>query len=1050
MSRISLLILVTPLFALAQEKPNFDYLLSQENALRTGFQVPSSFHNRVSQIAPVEWQKPLGIPTFIFATQSDSAKRVKSDDPESIARAALSEYAGLYRYSTATLSSADLKYVHDVGKGPIIVKFKQTINGLEVFRAETNVVMTRNLDLFAISGYLFPHNQALASAFILNPEQALCVAWQDLFGQEVSPTFWAEDHQEGGYTFFNLSRETPNDLATLQPVRIKPVLYGTADTFRPAYFMEVNGGLAEDRDGSFYAYVIDAENGQLLLRENQVVSDSFTYRVWAQGAPGSFVPFDGPQGNAASPHPTGTPDGYQESFVSAPLITLQNVPFSQNDPWLPAGATETIGNNVDAYVDISGGDGYNGSDFRANTTSTGTFDYTFDHANPTSTTSRKAAILQIFYINNYLHDLYYDYGFDEISGNAQANNFGRGGLGNDRILAEGQDFGGTNNANMSTPADGLSPRMQMYIFSGPNPDRDGTIDYGISAHEWGHYISSRLIPGLFNSSQGASMSEGWGDITALINTVEDGDNYDGAYATGAYATYLAFGLSFENNFYFGIRRYPYSTDFSKNGLTFKHIGGPISNLPPGVPISSLGVESNGNSEVHNAGEVWCTTFWECYKALLDDRSDFADAKDTILTYLTAAYKMTPGSPTFLEARNAMIAAAGASNPDDFVLFWEAYARRGMGPNAIGPARNDSSHSGIVEDFSPGGADVQLVSIAVEEGENCDSDGIVDAGEKGTLSIQVLNSGLTDLASVTATVSSLANIAFDSGGVVNFNPINVLQTGTAQIGFKAAGSIPSLAEIDIHVEYQGTGTGPKMADTTFLANYDVVPHSVSTDPVEYGENGWTTSVSVGTQPWVISEARAASSSHAWFGFDAPSPLDSALMTPAILVPAVGNFTFSFKHAFSFESGNWDGGVLELSTDLMNWVDIGGSASPTYNGTIEINPDSPISNRPAYVNNSPGWPAFSTVNVNLGTTYNGQTVYIRWRVGCDTAEAAEGWYIDDISFPTLATPLFESWLPEADICQLCPGVQTILNSIGANEWPNPNSILDYVSIFNTLCP
>jgi hypothetical protein len=58
-------------------------------------------------------------------------------------------------------------------------------------------------------------------------------------------------------------------------------------------------------------------------------------------------------------------------------------------------------------------------------------------------------------------------GFKEIDGNAQLSNYGRGGAEGDPILAEGQDFSGLNNANMATPSDGGSPRMQMFVFGGP-------------------------------------------------------------------------------------------------------------------------------------------------------------------------------------------------------------------------------------------------------------------------------------------------------------------------------------------------------------------------------------------------------------------------------------------------------------------------------------------------------------------------------------------------------------------------------------------------------
>ena len=64
-----------------------------------------------------------------------------------------------------------------------------------------------------------------------------------------------------------------------------------------------------------------------------------------------------------------------------------------------------------------------------------------------------------------MHDVMYQYGFDEVSGNFQNNNLGRGGIGNDFVKAEALDGGGSNNANFSTPVDGSSGRMQMYVWS---------------------------------------------------------------------------------------------------------------------------------------------------------------------------------------------------------------------------------------------------------------------------------------------------------------------------------------------------------------------------------------------------------------------------------------------------------------------------------------------------------------------------------------------------------------------------------------------------------
>src|SRR4029079_13893561 len=75
----------------------------------------------------------------------------------------------------------------------------------------------------------------------------------------------------------------------------------------------------------------------------------------------------------------------------------------------------------------------------------------------------------LFFTVNYMHDLFYDSGFDEVSGNPQWSNYGRGGIENDPIRAEAQDFSGTDNANASAFSDGTPPRIQMYLW-------DTTVD----------------------------------------------------------------------------------------------------------------------------------------------------------------------------------------------------------------------------------------------------------------------------------------------------------------------------------------------------------------------------------------------------------------------------------------------------------------------------------------------------------------------------------------------------------------------------------------------
>ena len=112
-----------------------------------------------------------------------------------------------------------------------------------------------------------------------------------------------------------------------------------------------------------------------------------------------------------------------------------------------------------------------------------------------------AAVDTLFYVNNWLHDWWYDSGFDEAAGNAQADNLGRGGEGGeggDPIKAEGQDGaleGSLNNANMSTPLDGGSPVMQMYLWSpahstGALTVEPGAVEYTVSKATFGRRCST--------------------------------------------------------------------------------------------------------------------------------------------------------------------------------------------------------------------------------------------------------------------------------------------------------------------------------------------------------------------------------------------------------------------------------------------------------------------------------------------------------------------------------------------------------------------------------
>lgn len=116
--------------------------------------------------------------------------------------------------------------------------------------------------------------------------------------------------------------------------------------------------------------------------------------------------------------------------------------------------TNISGPNVIAYLDR---DNNNAVDAGGVTVSDGNFLATANFAQePTVANNQAVAVQNLFYLNNVLHDVLEGAGFTNAEGNFE---------GNDPVRAEAQDGGAVDNANMSTPIDGSSPRMQMYLWT---------------------------------------------------------------------------------------------------------------------------------------------------------------------------------------------------------------------------------------------------------------------------------------------------------------------------------------------------------------------------------------------------------------------------------------------------------------------------------------------------------------------------------------------------------------------------------------------------------
>ncbi|HKK77444.1 MAG TPA: M36 family metallopeptidase [Saprospiraceae bacterium] len=158
-----------------------------------------------------------------------------------------------------------------------------------------------------------------------------------------------------------------------------------------------------------------------------------------------------------------SPNHGDRSYVVNPADAVAS-PFGWHDTNGVEGPeyTFTRGNNVHAYRDADPDDEPDGPEPEGGEELFFEFPYTIA-GSPTANSD--AAVTQLFYMNNFMHDFTYYFGFDEESGNYQQNNYGKGGRQGDPVRAEAQDGSGLNNANFTPSPDGTNGKMQMFLWS---------------------------------------------------------------------------------------------------------------------------------------------------------------------------------------------------------------------------------------------------------------------------------------------------------------------------------------------------------------------------------------------------------------------------------------------------------------------------------------------------------------------------------------------------------------------------------------------------------
>lgn len=888
------------------------------------------------------------------------------------------------------LSNEDVSYVltdfHSSKKSGVQhIYLRQTFQGLEIVGTESSIHLSAQGEVSSVNNQFVNSLQKRGGKVTTSPQldarQAVIAAVSQLGYtptkeiRVLSQSFMADRKTElsdGG-----ISKSTI-------PARLMYVLNEEGTL---SLIWEIS--IASTNQTEWYNVWLDANNGQIIEKNNWISSCGFDHSIEQENY--FHLPQPQPQknfGGLVAPEailgsymviamPTESPYYGDRTLVLADDVVNANAsPYGWHDTNGSPGAeyTTTRGNNVNAYED---GDNYG---FQPNGGNNLEFNFPFNPNYSHSNQSEAAAITNLFYWNNIIHDVFYEYGFDEASGNFQQNNYGKGGLGNDYVLAEAQDSSGSCNANFGTPPDGSNPVMQMFICG----TQDGDFDNIVIAHEYGHGITNRLTGGASNVNclyNQEAMGEGWGDWFGLMLTMKAGDSRTDKRGIGAYL--MGYGAGAK-----GIRQYYYSTDMSVNPHTYNS----IRNVA--VP--------------HGVGSVWAVMLWDLTWDLIDQYGFDADiyngtgGNNIALHLVVEALKLQPCNPGFVDGRNAILQADqllyGGANQ---CLIWDAFARRGLGFSAS-QGSSGSTTDGVQAFDTPSDTatfeapeDVCVdrgvmtgLSGGTPFGGVYSGPGVTDDGNGTTYTFHPEIAGVgvhTITYSIDATSCATASSDSDqievTEGLVAFCPSDI----QAEVSTENCSAIVTYAMPE----------GSSSCQVSNGENFD------QTNPPNLPQNWTTTSESGSNNLWTTVNTQSGSSPNAAFAVNRSNISLSSLVSPAYKIDSP-NAKLKFKLFYNTEP-SYDGAVLEYSVNNGAWSDIlngGGTfVSGGYISTLSIYYNNPLSGRLSWSGNSNG---FVAVEVNLNASMNGKEVKFRWRMGSDSSVGSTGIWLDDVEVEGVYAP------------------------------------------------
>lgn len=268
--------------------------------------------------------------------------------------------------------------------------------------------------------------------------------------------------------------------------------------------------------------------------------------------------------------------------------------------------------------------------------------------------------------------------------------------------------------------------VKLQLQSSPFVNSDGDFDNGIIAHEYGHGISIRLAGGRNNSScldNTDQMGEGWSDWFALMMQLKPGDVGTSKRGIGTFvSTQPTDGV--------GIRDYAYSTDKAINPMTYAQTNKYQYKDKEGVE----------QTEIHGTGSVWATVLWDLSWAYInkygydDNKYTGIGGNNKLMRIVLDGIKLQPCSPTFVSARDAIIAADQAiTGGKDYCMIWQVFAARGLGVNASAGDGNIGNDQ--VEDFTTPASGPNCV-LAVNQFEGNDTMSVYPNPSTGQVNLHI--------------------------------------------------------------------------------------------------------------------------------------------------------------------------------------------------------------------------------------------------------------------------------------------------------------------------